>query len=135
MFIASRRAAATQLPPPVHTEDEDRWFVREVLIATRDSWLAEDTDGRIAAIMSLGDGWIDQLYVDPGFAGHGVGSALVNHAKRLQPDGLQLWTFATNTVARRFYERHGFRAVEHTDGSLNEQHAPDVRYRWDGSAG
>jgi hypothetical protein len=41
-----------------------------------------------------------------------------------------LWTFQTNTGARRFYERHGFVAVDETDGSANEERAPDVRYAW-----
>ena len=37
--------------------------------------------------------------------------------------------FQKNEGARRFYERHGFTAVEWTDGD-NEEGAPDVRYRW-----
>jgi hypothetical protein len=41
-----------------------------------------------------------------------------------------LWTFVTNTGARRFYERHGFVAVETTDGSHNEEAAPDIRFVW-----
>ena len=41
----------------------------------------------------------------------------------------QLWTFQSNHGARRFYERHGFVAVQHTDGD-NEEGAPDVRYEW-----
>ena len=48
----------------------------------------------------------------------------------VRPDGLELWTFQVNVGARRFYERHGFRAVELTDGSANEEHEPDVRYVW-----
>jgi hypothetical protein len=29
-----------------------------------------------------------------------------------------------------FYERHGFMAIEFTDGSGNEEKEPDVLYRW-----
>ena len=49
-----------------------------------------------------------------------------------QPDGFSLWTFQQNLRARRFYERHGFVAVEETDGLGNEERAPDVRYLWTG---
>ena len=49
-------------------------------------------------------------------------------AKRERPDGLRLWTFASNTGAQRFYERHGFVAVRRTDGRDNEERAPDVLY-------
>ncbi|CAA9412428.1 MAG: hypothetical protein AVDCRST_MAG35-1509, partial [uncultured Quadrisphaera sp.] len=44
--------------------------------------------------------------------------------------GLALWTFASNVAAQRFYERHGFVAGDRTDGSGNEERAPDVRYAW-----
>ena len=54
---------------------------------------------------------------------------LVNLAKELHPEHLDLWTFQSNTAARRFYERHGFVAIDATDGQ-NEENAPDVHYRW-----
>ena len=47
----------------------------------------------------------------------------------MQPDGLDLWAFRSNTGARRFYERHGFVAVAFTEGD-NEEGEPDVRYHW-----
>ncbi|GHD97675.1 hypothetical protein GCM10010339_00960 [Streptomyces alanosinicus] len=51
-------------------------------------------------------------------------------AKERSPGGLSLWTFQVNKPAHRFYERHGFTAVESTDGSGNEEREPDVRYVW-----
>jgi hypothetical protein len=39
-----------------------------------------------------------------------------------------VWTFASNLGAQRYYERHGFVAVERTDGRDNEERAPDIRY-------
>jgi phosphinothricin acetyltransferase len=47
----------------------------------------------------------------------------------LTGDQIQLWTFQSNSGARRFYERHGFVAVQTTEGD-NEEKAPDVRYVW-----
>lgn len=86
--------------------------------------------GGLAAMMVLHDGEIDQLYVDPGYQGRGLGGRLVELAKRRSPSGLALWTFQVNRSAQRFYERHGFVAVERTDGSGNEEQEPDVRYVW-----
>jgi hypothetical protein len=43
---------------------------------------------------------------------------------------LDLWTFQQNAAARRFYEGRGFKPVEMTDGSGNDERVPDVRYRW-----
>ena len=83
----------------------------------------------------LDGSWVDQLYVDPAMTGRGVGTALVELAKRERPDGLRLWTFASNTGAQRFYERHGFVEVRRTDGRENEERAPDILYVWGGAAG
>ena len=101
-----------------------------MVIPEREVWLAEDGDGRPLAVLVLEDDWIDQLYVAPGRTGHGVGSRLVELAKSVRPRGLQLWTFESNTDAQRFYRRHGFVVAETTDGSGNEEKAPDLRFVW-----
>jgi ribosomal protein S18 acetylase RimI-like enzyme len=80
--------------------------------------------------MALDDTWLDDLYVAPRRAGRGIGSALLDLAKALRPGGFGLWVFEMNGPARRFYERHGLVPVERTDGSGNEERAPDVRYAW-----
>lgn len=85
--------------------------------------------------MSLRDGSVEQLYLEPGWTGRGIGSVLIGLAKERRPAGLELWTFQVNAGARRFYERHGFRVAEITDGSANEERQPDVRYVWPGGNG
>jgi GNAT superfamily N-acetyltransferase len=85
-------------------------------------------EDQVIAMLALHDDWVEQLYVSPVRQGQGVGRALIELAKRRRPAGLQLWTFAANEPARRFYERSGFVAVEETDGSGNEERAPDIRY-------
>jgi len=97
-------------------------------MTTQEVWLALD-GSTIEAVLVLVPGWIEQLYVDPARTGQGIGSALVDHAKAVGTGELQLWTFAANTGAQRFYERHGFREVTRTDGD-NEEGAPDIQYRW-----
>jgi hypothetical protein len=62
----------------------------------------------------------------------GIGDRLIELVRQRQPSGLQLWTFQVNAAARRFYERHGFVAVEWTEGAANEEGEPDVRYVWRG---
>jgi ribosomal protein S18 acetylase RimI-like enzyme len=55
---------------------------------------------------------------------------LLEHAKAESPEGLYLWVFQKNEGARRFYERHGFRLAELTDGAGNMEREPDARYEW-----
>jgi GNAT superfamily N-acetyltransferase len=129
VWLRSRHASVPAIPAPVHTDDEVRGWFREVVLPSRPVWVVADEAGGFAAVMVLEEGWIDQLHVDPPWFGRGVGSVLVDLAKAEQPAGLDLWTFASNTGARRFYERHGFVAIAATDGD-NEEGEPDVRYRW-----
>jgi putative acetyltransferase len=57
------------------------------------------------------------------------GQALLTAAREGVAE-LSLWTFQSNTLARRFYERQGFTLVELTDGAANEERLPDALYRW-----
>jgi len=74
---------------------------------------------------------LEAIAQDPAFVGQGIGSLLLTHAMRCLAPPIRLYTFQANVGARRFYERHGFVAVEMTDGD-NEEHEPDVRYGWSG---
>jgi len=112
-----------------HTDDEVRAWFRDVVLPEHETWVA-DADGSVVGLLVLGAGEIEQLYLDPGWRGRGLGDRLVSLAQRLFPGGLSLWTFQVNTPACRFYERHGFVAVERTDGQGNEEREPDVRYVW-----
>ncbi len=98
------------------------------MLPSREVWIATDND-EVIALLVLDQEWIDQLYVDPTETGRGIGGSLLDHAKRLRPNGLKLWTFQSNLDARRFYEAHGFVATDTTLGD-NEEQAPDVCYEW-----
>ncbi|MEV6695477.1 GNAT family N-acetyltransferase [Micromonospora sp. NPDC051196] len=130
LLIRSRRAAVDAIPAAVHPDNEVREWIRAVVIPEREVWLMENAGSRPLAVLVLDDDWVDQLYVDPAFTGRGFGSRLIEFAKSRRPAGLQLWTFATNTGAQRFYLRHGFSVAEATDGSGNEEKAPDIRFVW-----
>ncbi len=117
--------------PLVHTDRQVRDWVREVVIATRETWAAV-VGGAVVGMMVLEGGELDQLYIAPGWTGRGIGSRFLELAKQLRPGGLALCTFQVNEGARRFYERHGFVVVDETDGARSEERQPDVRYAWTG---
>jgi GNAT superfamily N-acetyltransferase len=133
VLIRSRRASIDAIPATVHSDAEVRDWIRTVVVPGREVWLMEAADGRPLGVLVLHEDWVDQLYVEPGFTGMGLGSRLMELAKSRRPAGLQLWTFATNTAAQRFYLRHGFVVAETTDGSGNEEKAPDIRFVWTGA--
>jgi GNAT superfamily N-acetyltransferase len=129
ILLRSRHANEPDIPKLVHSDHEVREWVATVLMNQCEVWVAE-ADGEIAGMMALREDWIEQMYVAPGHTSRGIGAKLIAIAQDRRPTGLQLWTFEANRRAQRFYERHGFVAVERTDGSGNEEGAPDVRYRW-----
>ncbi|MBV8084751.1 MAG: GNAT family N-acetyltransferase [Chloroflexi bacterium] len=129
VWLRSRDAAVPAIPPRTHDDEDVRQWFATVNFKQRELYVAEDQAGVIQGVMVLHDDWVDQLYVEPAWTGKGIGSELIALAKRLRPDGLQLWAFQSNAGARRFYERHGFRAVQFTDGD-NEEGEPDVHYVW-----
>jgi GNAT superfamily N-acetyltransferase len=114
--------------PMLHTLEEHRvWFGR--VAHEQEVWVWEE-DGTVLGFFALGDAMLNYLYVEPGAAGRGIGSALLAHAKKRRPAGFTLWTFQQNAGARRFYERHGLRVIRLTDGRDNEEKVPDAMYEW-----
>lgn len=125
IFLAAR-AEMTYLPD-LHTDEETRAWITGVMVPSHEVWVAE-TGGRVAGFAALNGHWLEHLYIDPAAQGRGLGTALLERAKQRRP--LDLYVFQRNAGARRFYERHGFTAVEWGDGSGNEEGLPDARYRW-----
>lgn len=122
-------AAALPTVRRAHGDDEVREWFAEVVVVRHEAWVAVDGDA-VVGLMVLDGAELEQLYLDPAWRGRGLGDRFVELAKRRGPQGLELWTFQVNGPARRFYERHGFVAVEWTDGRGNEEREPDVRYAW-----
>jgi len=115
--------------PMLHTPEENRRFIENVILRTCAVTVAED-DGGIVSFLARADEEIRLLYTHPACIGSGAGSLLIDAAKACGVDALELWCFQANQRARRFYEARGFRAIRFTDGADNEEKTPDVRYRW-----
>lgn len=124
----SRQEAMPWLPE-LHTDQETRAWVRDVVLPHQEVWVAE-RGGRVVGVAALHEDSLEQLYILPGFQGHGIGSALFARAQALRLHGFTFYVFQRNTRARTFYERRGCVAVEFGDGSGNEEGEPDVLYHW-----
>ena len=130
VHIASREAF-TPFAPLAHSHDEVRQWVRDTLLKNDRVTVAE-VEGNVVAIVATraepDATWITMLYALPGWTGRGIGARLLDHALDYAARPVRLWTFHPNAGARRFYERHGFIAIEFTDGRSNEERCPDVLY-------
>ncbi len=132
--FGAARAQMTYLPT-LHTPEEDVAFFSAV-VARGDGGPGDhavevaEVDKVVVGFGAVREGWLDHLYVDPGWQGRGIGGQLLDWAKAVRPGGLTLSVFEQNTRARALYERAGFGDVERTDGSGNEERVPDIKMRW-----
>jgi GNAT superfamily N-acetyltransferase len=115
--------------PRLHSDDETRAFIREVVMRDLEVWVCEE-EGGILGFTALGEDMLEHLYVRPEAQGRGIGSELLALAKERRPAGFRLWVFQKNEGARRLYECHGLVLVELTDGAGNEEREPDALYEW-----
>ncbi|MBW7969195.1 GNAT family N-acetyltransferase [Bradyrhizobium sp. BR 10289] len=84
----------------------ERW--RKDLVPKAQIVVAEQ-DGALTGFVTIdGDGYLDQLVVDPDHWGSDAAKLLVDAAKRLSPSGITLLVNKDNARAIRFYERNGF---------------------------
>jgi GNAT superfamily N-acetyltransferase len=125
----SGRATYTFLPTwQAFTLEQARWVFENIIRPNCAIWVAT-LDERVVAYLAMQGTYIDRLFVDPREWRKGWGTQLVNFAKQISPHGLELHTHQENVVARVFYERHGFRAVQFGCSPPPES-APDVEYHW-----
>ena len=134
--LVHRTSMREALPylPDLHTPDEDRDWVANVVLPHQEVWVAE-VEERVVGVAALEGDMLTQLYILPGEQGRGIGSALLATAMTRCPGGMRLYAFQRNTQARDFYERRDFIAVAFGDGSGNEEGEPDVLYQWTPTGG
>jgi len=130
VFSASLRSMA--FLPRLYSEEEEHWFITNI-IARECTVTVAELDGSIIGFLALEEHkvWnlkIRLLHIGPDHFGQGVGSALIGDVMDRVSGPIHLWCFQANDGARRFYERHDFRAAEFTDGRQNEEKLPDIRY-------
>jgi chorismate mutase/GNAT superfamily N-acetyltransferase len=132
LLVQVMRAAREAAPmPDLPYTDREVGAHLAARLTMDEMWVADDGDGPVGFARLTGT-WLDDLYVVPEGQRSGVGSALLDLAKALRPEGFGLWVFASNVPARAFYARHGLLELESTDGATNDEGAPDLRMVWAG---
>jgi ribosomal protein S18 acetylase RimI-like enzyme len=110
---------------------EERW--RELLAPGegRRVTLVFEQDGQLAGFVSVRDGEVAALYVDPPAQGAGVGTELLAAAEEaLRGEGCAeafLSVLVENGLARAFYEARGWRPAP--DSEREDRWGRELRYR------
>ena len=76
--VVHRTSMREALPylPDLHTADEDRAWIANVVLPHQEVWVAE-AGGRVVGVAALDGDMLAQLYILPGGQGRGIGTALM----------------------------------------------------------
>ena len=110
-----------------HPISEQMAYFHSEVVAKNRVRVVLDESGVVAFMASTPES-ITQLFVRVADIGRGIGSRLMELAKAESGGSLWLYTFARNTRARRFYERHGFIEIERESENMWKMEA--IRYEW-----
>jgi GNAT superfamily N-acetyltransferase len=129
VWYRSGRAVYTFLPEwqTLTAERADEIF-RQAIRPHCTIWVGV-ADERVVAFLATKGSYIDRMYVDPPCWRQGWGTRMIEFAKSVFPEGLELCTHQENHGARQLYEKHGFTAVRFGVSPAPEN-APDVEYHW-----
>ena len=90
--------------------DQERKEIRKKHLPIAESWVFEE-EGRVVGFISLIGNEVGAIFVTPGRQGHGIGRALMDHA-RASRDHLDVEVYEANEIGRAFYDAYGFEIVE-----------------------
>lgn len=81
--------------------------VRDVYLDAVEIWVHEDADGVANGFIGLAGAQVEMLFLDPDRRGQGIGTRLLDHARRLR-GALTVDVNEQNPAAHGFYRRYGF---------------------------
>ncbi|MFY9994365.1 MAG: N-acetyltransferase [Leclercia sp.] len=106
---------------------ESEAIVRDVYLPSAETWVWEEAGQLRGFISVMHSTFIGALFVDPAFAGQGIGHALINHVQQRYPS-LSLEVYQKNSRAVNFYHAQGFRIED--SAWQEETHHPTWLMSW-----
>jgi len=118
--------AGVGITDPHPVEEQRAYFLAEVVPHNTVRLAFEDE--RLVGFVAATRDSVTQLYVRVDTQRRGIGTRMLDWAKSQSQGRLWLFTFARNTIARAFYERHGFVLVAR--GFEAHWQLEDLKYEW-----
>ena len=122
----------TEWMPRIHSRESVKEYFLEVTRKGRRFWVATMAE-KIVGYISIDHGHeVTALFVDSTNRGLGIGKVLLDNAKTVHPDWLELCVLEKNCLARNFYHREGFVEIPERRNDDTDEGIPDLLMRWDG---
>lgn len=129
IHMISRAAAMPYLPPQKRSHAQVTEWIEDVVLRQCRVWVAVRGTETLGYAALEGD-VLEHLYLRPDARRRGIGTLLLEEARRHSPDGLRLHVFQKNVEARAFYRRHGFTVLGTDDVGRNMENLPDMTLHW-----
>lgn len=113
---------------PHPLEDQLRALEEKIVPKNRVLLVLDPRTSAVIGFLAYTSETVSHLYVHVDYQNKGIGSVLLDIAKKNSSGVLRLFTFERNMRARRFYERHGFRIIRH--GFEEFWQLADIEYEW-----
>jgi len=121
---------ASQIAHPFLSPDffkREREDIEQQHLPIAETWVYEEKGKLVGFIALVGDE-VGGIFVSPRRQGHGIGRALMDHA-RASRDHLDVEVFEANQIGRAFYDSYGFMLAGKTVHEATGQ--PVLRLRFD----
>ncbi|MBO4441563.1 GNAT family N-acetyltransferase [bacterium] len=124
LYVRSNNSVRLPLPEG-YFEDDSRLFAEKTVRESQT--LVSIEENRIAGVVCFTDDFLEALFVEPDFFGHGIGSELLKRALEGKKSIL-LNVYRDNRKAVSFYRSHAFKI---TSGGINtENRLPYLEMEW-----
>jgi ribosomal protein S18 acetylase RimI-like enzyme len=113
---------------PHPLEDQLRALEQKIVPHNRVLLVLDPRTSAVIGFLAYTSETVSNLYVHVDYQNKGIGSMLLDIAKRNSSGVLRLFTFERNMRARQFYERHGFKIIR--QGFEEFWQLADIEYEW-----
>ena len=113
---------------PHPLEDQLRALEQKIVPHNRVLLVLDPRTSAVIGFLAYTSETVSNLYVHVDYQNKGIGSMLLDIAKKNSSGVLRLFTFERNMRARQFYERHGFKIIR--QGFEEFWQLADIEYEW-----
>jgi len=89
--------------------DKVKVMMKDLFIPNSKTWVYEN-EGEVIGFVAMMDNEIGGLFVNPNKQSNGIGTALVNHVKKMHQT-IEVEVFKNNRIGNSFYRKYGFKDI------------------------